>query len=109
MILVTKTVGFRPRFAGDRMASVGPGVDKLIKPFSGGEGVNEWITKVELVARLTGVKDEAAFLPLFLEGGALAVYLEMPSAEQKDAATIKKSCVQPSLIAHLWHTGRCEG
>ncbi len=102
-------MGFRPRFAGDRMASVGPGVDKLIKPFSGGEGVNEWISKVELVVRLTGVKDEAAFLPLFLEGGALAVYLEMPSAEQKDAATIKKSCVQPSLIAHLWHTGRCEG
>ena len=50
----------------------------MVKPFSGsgGEGVDEWIAKVELVAAMTGVKDEAKFLPLLLEGGAMAVYME---------------------------------
>lgn len=41
----------------------------VIKPFSGGKGVSEWLEKVELVAKLTDVKDAANYIPLFLEGG----------------------------------------
>ena len=63
---------------------------ELVKSFSGGEGINEWLAKAELVAKLTGVKDEAHFLPLLLEGGAMAVFMEMPEDEQKCAEKDKE-------------------
>ena len=53
-------------------------VEKMIKPFTGEGDVMAWLQKVELVAKLTGEKDLACFIPLYLEDGALAVYLEMP-------------------------------
>ena len=62
---------------------------EMIKSFGGGEGVNEWIAKVELVANLTGVNDVASFLPLFLEGGALAVYMEMTDESKAKIEDIK--------------------
>ena len=48
-----------------------------------------FITKVELVAALKKIDDEAKFLPLYLEGHALAIYLEMDETEQKDPTKIK--------------------
>ena len=48
-----------------------------------------FITKVELVAGLKKIEDEAKFLPLFLEGHALAIYLEMGETDRKDPAKIK--------------------
>ena len=50
--------------------------------------------KVELVAKLTGVKDVALFLPLYLEGGALAVYMEMSDVDQSDAGKIKDRLIE---------------
>ena len=49
----------------------------FIKPFTGEGDVVSIITKVELVAGLKKIEDEAKFLPLYLEGHALAIYLEM--------------------------------
>lgn len=71
------------------MAAVKISAD-MMKPFSGDGDVVSWITKIELVAKLTGVKDEAAFIPLYLEGGAFAVYSEMDETTRADAALIKK-------------------
>ena len=49
-----------------------------------------FITKVELVAALKKkIDDEAKFLPLYLEGHALAIYLEMGETERKHPAKIK--------------------
>ena len=48
----------------------------FIKPFTGEGDVVSFITKVELVAGLKKIEDEAKFLPLYLEGHALAIYLE---------------------------------
>ena len=62
----------------------------MVKPFNGDGDVVAWIKKVELVAKLTGITDLSLFLPLYLEGGALAVYLEMNDSEQKDADAIVK-------------------
>ena len=61
----------------------------FIKPFTGEGDVVSFITKVELVAALKKIDDEAKFLPLYLEGHALAIYLEMDDAERKDPAKIK--------------------
>ena len=61
----------------------------FIKPFTGEGDVVSFITKVELVAGLKKIEDEAKFLPLYLEGHALAVYLEMGETNRKDLAKIK--------------------
>ena len=50
---------------------------RVIRPFNGEGDISAWLAKVELVASLTDVKDVAKFLPLYLEGGALALYLEL--------------------------------
>ena len=41
------------------------------------------------MAVLKKIDDEAKFLPLYLEGHALAIYLEMDETERRDPATIK--------------------
>ena len=61
----------------------------FIKPFTGEGDVVSFITKVELVAALKKIDDEAKFLPLYLESHALATYLEMDETERKDPAKIK--------------------
>ena len=61
----------------------------FIKPFTGEGDVVSFITKVELVAGLKKIEDEARFLPLYLEGHALAIYLEMGETDRKDLAKIK--------------------
>ena len=68
--------------------------ERMIKPFSGEGDIQAWLTKVELVARLTDIEDVASLIPLYLEGGALAVYLEMPKTEQSDLKSLKKRLTQ---------------
>ena len=55
----------------------------IIKPFSGEGDVVAWLKKVRLVAKLQQVDDVASLLPLYLEGGALALYMEMEDDDQK--------------------------
>ena len=62
----------------------------VLRAFNGDGDLVAWLQKAELVARLTNIKDVASFIPLYLEGGALAVYLEMDSEEQKQFDMIKK-------------------
>ena len=57
---------------------------KVIRPFDGEGDVVAWLAKVELVASLTETKDVAKLVPLYLEGGALALYLEMNAAKRAD-------------------------
>ena len=56
----------------------------VIKPFFGEGDVVAWLKKVRLVARLQNVDDVASLLPLYLEGDALALYMEMEEASQRD-------------------------
>ena len=46
----------------------------IIQQYSGVGDFSEWIRKVEMVASLQGVKELEKFIPLFLCGGAFAVY-----------------------------------
>ena len=56
----------------------------VIKPFSSKGDVVAWLKKVRLVARLQNVDDVASLLLLYLEGDALALYMEMVEASQGD-------------------------
>ena len=46
---------------------------EMIKAFTGEGDIVSWIQKVRLVAKLKKVADLASFIPLFLEGDALAL------------------------------------
>ena len=57
----------------------------MIKPFTGEGDVVSWLKKVTLVAKLQKIADLASFIPLYLEGDALALYLELNEDDQADA------------------------
>lgn len=61
----------------------------VMKSFNGEGDVVAWLKKVKLVAKLRKIDDEASFIPLYLEGDALALYLEMSDADQLDAGKIE--------------------
>ena len=65
----------------------------VIPPFSGEGDVVGWIKKVKLVAKLKKVQDLASFIPLFLHGDALALYLEMSNEDQVRAEQIEMRLV----------------
>ena len=61
-----------------------------IRPFSGEDNVVAWLKKIQLVAKLQDTTDLASFLPLYLEGEALALYLEIDLTDQLDIEEIEK-------------------
>ena len=67
---------------------------RVIKPFNGEGDVSAWLAKVELVASLTGVKDVAKLLPLYLEGGALSLYLELDDSKRGDYNLLSKELLK---------------
>ena len=71
------------------MASKGKLSGEMMKSFDGKGDIVAWLKKAELVAKLTEIKDLASFIPLFLEGDALALYLEMSDEDQLKADKIK--------------------
>ena len=62
---------------------------EMIKPFTGEGDVVSWLTKVKLLAKLQKVSDLACLIPLYLEGDALALYLEMDESAQTDVDQIE--------------------
>ena len=56
----------------------------ILKPFSSEGDVVAWLKKVRHVARLQHVDDVTSLLLLYLEGDALALYMEMKEEGQKD-------------------------
>ena len=63
-------------------------IGDILRPFDGKGDVVAWITKARLVAKLQNIEKLESFMPLFLEGAALALYLEMDPEEQDDATKI---------------------
>lgn len=62
----------------------------MIKPFTGEGDVVSWLMKISLVAKLQKISDLASFIPLYLEGDALALYLELSEEDQLSAEKIKE-------------------
>ena len=48
-----------------------------IKPFDGSGDISEWLNKFQLIVKLRSIDNEASILPMFLEGSALSLYLEL--------------------------------
>lgn len=60
-----------------------------IKTFNGTGDIAAWLTRVELVSKMTKNADLASLIPLHLEGGALAVYMEMAEDVKSDGEKLK--------------------
>ena len=63
---------------------------EMIRYFDGEGDLMAWLAKAKLVAKLAKISDLACFLPLYLEGNALAVYLEMPEKDRACAVKIEE-------------------
>ena len=66
-------------------------IKDFLQSFDGTGDVVQWLTKVELVAKLRKIRNVAEVIPLFLEGTAFSVYNEMADAEKQDADCIKQA------------------
>ena len=62
----------------------------MIKPFNGDGDVVAWLQKINLVAKLSKITELHNFIPLYLEGSALSVYLEMEESQKEEADKIEK-------------------
>lgn len=62
----------------------------VLQPYDGHGDIAQWLNKVELVASLKGIEDLATIVPLFLEGSAFSVYMEMAENDKKDMRAIEQ-------------------
>ena len=62
----------------------------MIKPFSGEGDVVAWLQKIKLVSKLSKVEEIQNLIPLYLEGSALAVYMEMSEDDKRSAEKIEE-------------------
>ena len=63
---------------------------EMIRSYDGSGDTVAWLTKAKLVADLMGIENVASFIPLYLEGDALALYLEMPDTDKKSLPKIEE-------------------
>ena len=64
-------------------------LNDVLKPYSGEGDIEEWLLKVDLVAKLQKIKDVASFIRMFLEEDALTVYHQIPDEDAKNVDRIK--------------------
>ena len=87
---------FRPKMTEAKPKMERTEISRVIKPFTGEGDIMAWLSKITLVATLSGMKDVdlATLIPLYLEGGALAVYLEMSEEEKSNTNKLKKGLLR---------------
>lgn len=61
----------------------------MMRCYDGTGDVVAWLKKAKLVAKLMEIKDVASFIPLYLEGDAMALYLEMSEEDQTKVGRIE--------------------
>jgi hypothetical protein len=70
----------------------------LITQFTGDGDFAEWIKKVELVSKLQKLDEIEKFLPLFLSGGAFAVYQSFDEDVKNDYERLKSALLKAFSI-----------
>ena len=71
------------------MSSLNVKISDLVAQFDGTSDFSEWVRKLELVARLQKLDKLENYLPLFLTGGAFAVYEALNDADKDDFGKMK--------------------
>ena len=66
----------------------------LVRMFDGRGDILEWLNKLELVAKLKNIGALESVIPLFLEGSAYAMYIELPDEDKQSAEAIKRKLIE---------------
>jgi hypothetical protein len=80
------------------MSSVSLKCSDLIKQLNGDGDFSVWIAKLELVAKLQKVDNLENFLPLFLFGGAFAVYKSLSETVRGDYGKLKEALMRAFTV-----------
>ena len=83
------------------MANVSLRCSDLIRQYDGTGDFLEWLHKLEIVAKLQGINDLHNFVPLFLSGGAFAVYQGLGADTKSDYGELKSALVQFSAFVEF--------
>lgn len=62
----------------------------VLRHFDGSGDFATWIAKVKVVARLKGMEEYVDIIPLYLEGPALEIYLEMSERDKMDGRAVER-------------------
>jgi len=73
------------------MAQVNVRLADALAQFDGTGNLTEWLQKLERVAKLQKITKLADLLPLFLTGGAYAVYEGIPESDKEDYDKVKSA------------------
>ncbi|XP_054267042.1 uncharacterized protein LOC128989196 [Macrosteles quadrilineatus] len=76
------------------MSGNGTRFSDLVKLYDGEGDFSEWLKKLELVCKLQKVKELQSVLPLFLSGGAFAVYDGLTDAVKSDYSALTQALQQ---------------
>ena len=57
----------------------------MVKPLSEEGGIIAWLTKIKLIVKLQNILDIVHFIPLSLEEGILALFLQFRDKNQNNA------------------------
>ncbi|KAI0977710.1 hypothetical protein GJ496_005709 [Pomphorhynchus laevis] len=71
----------------------------VVQPYDGNSDFEEWICKLEVVAKLQGIDNVGNCLPVFLTKGEFAVYQGLNSDVQKDYKALRKSLLTAFSIS----------
>lgn len=66
----------------------------VLRIFDGTGGIVEWLEKLELLVKLRDIKQVELVVPMFLEGSALAVYIELTEDQKKSYNSIKDALLK---------------
>ena len=100
----------------ESQSGAGPNVkllSDLVRPFNGQGDIMEWLSKLELIADLRDVDRLEKVIPLFLEGSAHCLYVELSDSEKKSAQAIKSALIKAfgtnrfkayeQFVRRFWH------
>lgn len=81
----------------------------IMRCYDGTGDVVAWLKKAKLVASLMEIKDVASFIPLYLEGDAMALYLEMSEEDQKKVEKIESRLKEAFAQGRFEAYGKLKG
>jgi hypothetical protein len=73
----------------------------MIKQFDGEGDFSEWIRKLELVSKLQNISELDKFLPLFLSGGAFAVYESLDEKVKSEYSLLKEALISAFTVSQF--------
>ena len=62
-----------------------------MKPNDGSGDIIEWLNKFQLIVKLKNITKEESVLPMFIEGPALSLYIELSDVVKKNAKSLKNA------------------